>query len=579
MKKKLLAILTIVVATLVCSFTLFLTTQAEQYPVINTENANVEMLNCRTDDNGIWYMCDRFGNLTDIALDGVYENHRYELQYYRKGVAYTGIAIVDGEEWQFENGTAKCGEYWKDGNRTVYIDGKPVTGPYTYFNDEFIVPGHVDSFTTKSGFVYEAYRWMYAENGKYHDVDGWHGSEDYKRYYINGMLFSGVVSDLNWKGTPEYGKAFEKGLLFTGFENIDTEIVLCYQNGEMFYGHYQVTGEELWRHTTKKEIIEYWNLEAGKTYLFVKAENNSLNHTTLQEGFYEEENCLYWYEKGLRQGMQGRGKEIYDPETDAWYWLDAVDNGKVAVSKDVYQESYAGSYADREDGTGKWVRYDSKGHMIKGWSDTEAGTYYFDPETGAMVKGTVIIDGMEYTFDRNTGILLDENQHHCVWVSVDGKDYWYENGVRQGYVPENVFYRGKEIFDPATNEWYWLDNIQQGAKAVSKDVYQESYAGSFADREDGTGKWVRYDENGHMVKGWNKVVVEGQIQNHYKNVWYYFDLETGAMVKGKVSIIEMFDGTLQEFIYLFDEADGHRIEMISHEPYTGDRLEGSAVRI
>ena len=67
---------------------------------------------------------------------------------------------------------------------------------------------------------------------------------------------------------------------------------------------------------------------------------------------------MYWYENGVLQGTEGRGKEIYDPESGAWYWLDAVQGGKKAVSKDVYQESWAGAYADREDGTGKWVRYD-----------------------------------------------------------------------------------------------------------------------------------------------------------------------------------------------------------------------------
>lgn len=66
----------------------------------------------------------------------------------------------------------------------------------------------------------------------------------------------------------------------------------------------------------------------------------------------------------------------------------------------------------------------------------------------------------------------------------------------------NAFYRGKEIYGPATDAWYWLDSEQQGAKAVSKDVYQESHS-AYPDREDGTGKWVRYDENGRIVKGWD----------------------------------------------------------------------------
>ena len=111
----------------------------------------------------------------------------------------------------------------------------------------------------------------------------------------------------------------------------------------------------------------------------------------------------YWYENGVKQGTTGRGKEIYDPDSDAWYWLDAVDQGKKATSKDVYQESEAGQWADRADGTGKWVRYDAQGHMIKGWSADKR--YYFDPIYGTMAKGDAVIDGRTYHFDKNTGVL------------------------------------------------------------------------------------------------------------------------------------------------------------------------------
>ena len=117
-----------------------------------------------------------------------------------------------------------------------------------------------------------------------------------------------------------------------------------------------------------------------------------------ENGWYQEYpgGPWYWYENGVRQGTTGRGKEIYDLASDAWYWLDAVDNGKKAVSKDVYQES---------DG-GKWVRYDADGHMIKGWDTQGVDRFYFDPVTGAMAKGIVMIDGIRYWFDSRTGALI-----------------------------------------------------------------------------------------------------------------------------------------------------------------------------
>ena len=223
----------------------------------------------------------------------------------------------------------------------------------------------------------------------------------------------------------------------------------------------------------------------------------------------------YWYEKGVKQGTTGRGKEIYDPDSDAWYWLDAAQGGAKATNKDVYQES---------DG-GKWCRYDKDGHMVKGWDTNDNGTYYFDLITGAMAKGDIVVDDLPCSFDTATGIGCN-----LMWHSMDGKDYWYEDGKRQGYDPADSSYRGKEIYDPASDAWYWLDNIQQGAKAVSKDVYQESEAGDWAENADGTGKWVRYDANGHMVKGWDTNA----------NGTYYFDQVYGTMAKGIVTI----DGTL-----------------------------------
>ncbi len=245
----------------------------------------------------------------------------------------------------------------------------------------------------------------------------------------------------------------------------------------------------------------------------------------------------YWYENGVKQGIEGRGKEIYDPGSDAWYWLDSVDDGKKAVSKDVYQESDAGNWADRADGTGKWVRYDENGHMIKGWSTNENGTYYFDPIYGTMAKGYAVIDGSLHYFDKTTGVDLpaswDGINGWVVVENIDGNCYWYEDGVRQGYDPDNAAYRGKEIYDPESDAWYWLDNVDQGKKAVSKDVYQESLAGEWAENADGTGKWVRYDAQGHMIKGWST----------NENGAYYFDLMYGTMAKGVVTI----DGKQYEF--------------------------------
>ena len=264
----------------------------------------------------------------------------------------------------------------------------------------------------------------------------------------------------------------------------------------------------------------------------------------------------YWFDNGVA----ARSKEAYDSEADAWYWFDA--DGTMAIDKDV----------NIQDGTenGKWVRYDENGKMKKGEDYRYGGWYHFDETTGAMTKGfTNIADGTEegkwVYYDEITGQMhhgdsvINGNSYHfdditgkmvhgaytaedgtpcyydeitgigldCQWQLDGDEAFWYEGGKRQGLEG-----RGKEIYDPATDAWYWLDSVDGGKRAMSKDVYQES---------DG-GKWVRYDEEGHMVKGWNEL----------NGAKYYFDPITGAMRKGTLQI----DGVQ----YTFDETTGILIQ-------------------
>ena len=72
-------------------------------------------------------------------------------------------------------------------------------------------------------------------------------------------------------------------------------------------------------------------------------------------------------------------------------------------------------YAYMQNGTGKWVRYDENGKMLKGWvtiegalaekyPDQKGNTYYYDTKTGLMAKGEITIDGETYFFDELTGV-------------------------------------------------------------------------------------------------------------------------------------------------------------------------------
>ncbi|MBR2811788.1 MAG: hypothetical protein IKD69_10440, partial [Solobacterium sp.] len=169
-------------------------------------------------------------------------------------------------------------------------------------------------------------------------------------------------------------------------------------------------------------------------------------------GFCEYNGKKYWYENWIRQGTMDdpqnvmgdgtpRGREIYDAETDGWYWLDAIYDGAKAEGKEVwvpyiYQDDYNKSDSDLrglaglsdsgledymyqclKNRTGKWIRYDEKGKMIKGWititgelariyPDQAGNTYYYDTMTGVMAKGWITMNGQTYHFDEVTGVLI-----------------------------------------------------------------------------------------------------------------------------------------------------------------------------
>ena len=377
-----------------------------------------------------------------------------------------------------------------------------------------------------------------------------------KRYWFESWKRQGYNPyDSSYRGKEIYDPASDA---WYWLDNI--------QNGAMAASKdvYQESDGGKWvRYDENGHMVKGWDVNENGTYYFdqitgamakgalllddVQYGFDPIMGTMLDCQWLHTEVGDYWYEGGIRQGTEGRGKEIYDPDSDAWYWLDADRGGAKAVSKDVYQESNGG----------KWVRYDANGHMIKGWDTNDDGTYYFDLVTGAMTKGDATIDGLPCSFDTVTGIGLN-----CAWKHINGKDYWYEGGKRQGYDPNNAAYRGKEIYDPASDAWYWLDNVQQGAKTINKDVYQESEAGDWAENADGTGKWVRYDANGHMVKGWDT----------NNDGTYYFDQVYGTMAKGIVTIdgnLYLFDvdtGVMQASITTSEEAMADRvIELVNQE--------------
>ena len=194
-----------------------------------------------------------------------------------------------------------------------------------------------------------------------------------------------------------------------------------------------------------------------------------------------------------------------------------------------------------------------------------------------LIAGTVLL-GVSF-FSGLTAYAYEDNGNTYEWkTGDDGKNYWYENGVKQGTYddPQGVLgegtVRGREIYDRESDGWYWLDSVYDGAKAVGKEVwmpyiYQDEdnwddskknevalESGEMAECvlnaiNNKSGKWVRYDENGKMLKGWVQIVDElAELYPEQKGNTYYYDYQTGLMAKGTV----VFDGVE----HYFDETTG-----------------------
>ena len=135
----------------------------------------------------------------------------------------------------------------------------------------------------------------------------------------------------------------------------------------------------------------------------------------------------------------------------------------------------------------------------------------------------------------------------------NGERCWYDDGVMA---------RSKEVYDPATGDWYWFD--ADGSMAHDKDVYLP--AGN---------KWVRYDSQGHMIKG----------EDHRYDGWYWFDPTTGAMTKGFVCIpadgggskwvfYDYISGQMAHGERFIDGAFGDQVGWMYFDDYTGEVVYG-----
>lgn len=412
---------------------------------------------------------------------GTYDNSKAFFDYQNNLFVQQAKGVIDVSGWQGDIDWAKA--------KADGVEGVIIRLGYGWGNNADKKAQRNISECKKLGIPFGIYWYSYADTPSIAKEEGTDVVAKLKQFGVNASdLAYPVYYDLEkwtWEGhqPPTDPNVYNNivnnwysALQSAGYKNLGVYSYTSYLRGPL--KHADIYAKTTWvaQYGARMGFDSFPNNSRGWQYTSSgKVDGISGNVDMNAFGNKEFVNGGHWVTKNGQKywrdsdGSLVRSKEIYDPESNAWYWIDS--DGTMAHDKDVYLRSNGG----------KWVRYDSNGHMVKGEDYRYGGWYNFDFTTGAMSKG------MTYLSNGNKWVYYD---------MVTGK-------MAHGEAYLN--------FDKEHSGWYLFDNIT-GARCTG-DIFIRSNGG----------KWVRYDQKtGKMVKGLQK-------QN---GLWYYFDPVTGAMAHG-----------------------------------------------
>ena len=414
---------------------------------------------------------------------GTYNNSKAFFDYQNNLFVQQAKGVIDVSEWQGDIDWAKA--------KADGVEGVIIRLGYGWGNNADREAQRNISECKRFGIPFGIYWYSYADTPSIAKEEGTDVVAKLKQFGVNPSdLAYPVYYDLEkwtWEGhqPPTDPNVYNNivnnwysALQSAGYKNLGVYSYTSYLQGPL--KHADIYAKTTWvaQYGARMGFDSFPTNSRGWQYTSSgKVDGISGNVDMNAFGNKEYVNGGYWVTKNGQKywrdsdGSLARSKEIYDPESNAWYWIDS--DGTMAHDKDVYLRSNGG----------KWVRYDSNGHMVKGEDYRYGGWYYFDVTTGAMAKGISYVPsngGKEVCYDRVTGKMLYGEQY------VD--------------------------YDRKIAGWYLFDR-NTGAMTYG-DVYLRSNGG----------KWVRYDRSsGKMVKGLQK----------QDGAWYYFDGTTGAMAHGR----------------------------------------------
>lgn len=191
--------------------------------------------------------------------------------------------------------------------------------------------------------------------------------------------------------------------------------------------------------------------------------------------------------------------------------------------------------------------------VVGGWKNEGGKRYYFDPETGYKKKGKVTINGIKYYFNTDTG----EQMTGLVPIVINGETFYYyylpNGGVGDGLIDIG----GKTYCFDGSKDGL----MQKGSQTINNKKY-------YFDMETGEMKTGFVTLSGSGGSFTYYYLPEGGIATGFKEIdgnKYYFDTSSGVRAQGV--------RTIDEKRYYFDPQSGvmqtgfHTVEL-SNGTYT-----------
>ncbi|MDL2293421.1 SpoIID/LytB domain-containing protein [Ruminococcaceae bacterium OttesenSCG-928-D13] len=495
-----------------------------------------------TNDEGTWYFTE--GGYALVGLASL-EEGQPPCYFDAEGLMQTGWQRIGGNRYYFsENGLALTGEQ-KLGDDSYYFhssDGYALTGMHeidgrTYVFDE---DGRLISKEATTGLA-----WV-EKDGKLYYIDS-AGEHPTGLETVGGALY---LFDTD-------------GSVITGWQTLDGKRYHFATDGKADLGWYK-EGNATWYFGDDGAALTGEHTLGGKAYVFDGEGRLTSGDAPVFATWVENDDGSFSYHDttgALATGLRGIDGKWYYFDADGigqngwqavdgahfyfggekncaltgwqqiegrWYLFDGATAKQLvgwqyrpAGEGVTYTHYYDPATGKTPEGLGEVngaLRYfDTDGHMVTGWLDTEAGRTYFY-QNGERASGVVTIEGALYSFDKDGIMATGWNK------SQDGGRYYFtEQGAAAGWfaVDGRWYYASETTFRQQTGWQY-----RPAGNGLTHTFYYNA-DGSLPEAGFSTVLGVRryFDADGHMAAGWQKI--DGKL--------YYFTTK-GEQVSGQTTI-------------------------------------------